>query len=117
MQTRSLLIAAAVAFASGAALADDPTIDTTPFQSTMTRAQVKADVQVAHALHQLQPAGERDAAPSVVPTYAVARSAVKAEVLAARAAGTLLPAGEVFDGTTRGRAVQRAVDSSNVARR
>jgi hypothetical protein len=117
MQARSLLIAATVVFASGAALADDPTIDTTPFQTTLTRAQVKADVQVAQSLRQLQPAGERDAAPSVVPSYALARSAVKAEVLAARANGTLLPAGELFDGTAHGRALPRTVESSNLARR
>ncbi len=41
---RKIAIALATAFAAGSVLADDITIDTTPFQSTATRAEVKADL-------------------------------------------------------------------------
>lgn len=45
MNTKSLLALAAFAtLAAGAARADDITIDTTPFQSTVSRAQVQADL-------------------------------------------------------------------------
>ena len=66
--------------------------------SSFTRAEVKADVLVAAAMHRLLPAGEyeRVAAPSA--RFAVSRAQVKADTLSARAAGTLLPAGEIIDG-------------------
>ncbi|WP_332815943.1 DUF4148 domain-containing protein [Ramlibacter sp.] len=41
---RTIALALATAVAAGSALADDITIDTTPFQSTATRAQVQADL-------------------------------------------------------------------------
>jgi hypothetical protein len=98
MNTRTLLAATVLALGASAAMAESPTVDTTPFQATRTRAEVKADVLVAAATRSLQPAGEAEAAPSLVPVYSVARADVKAEVLSARAAGTLLAAGELIDG-------------------
>jgi hypothetical protein len=45
MNRKSLLAFAAFAtIAAGAARADDITVDTTPFQSTLSRAQVQADL-------------------------------------------------------------------------
>lgn len=45
MNSKSLLaIAAFAVVASSAARADDPTIDTTPFQSVRTRAEVQAEL-------------------------------------------------------------------------
>ena len=41
---RKIAFALATAVVAGSALADDITIDTTPFQSTATRAQVQADL-------------------------------------------------------------------------
>jgi opacity protein-like surface antigen len=41
---RNIAIAAILAAAAGAALADDITIDTTPFTSAATRAQVQAEL-------------------------------------------------------------------------
>ena len=41
---RKIALALATVFAAGSVLADDITIDTTPFQSTATRAEVQADL-------------------------------------------------------------------------
>ncbi|NRF66267.1 hypothetical protein HLB44_04655 [Aquincola sp. S2] len=116
--TRSLLIATAVALASGAALADDPTLYSIP-ASTHSRADVKAEVLIARANHQLLPAGMSEGAPkspSARPVFALARSAVKADVLTARAEGGLLPAGEAADGAARASS-RRAADTTTLARR
>jgi len=93
---RQLLAATLVALASSAALADDPTIDTTPFVSTLTRNEVKAEVRQALRDHTLVATGESYGYSVNAPVSGLARSAVKAEVLAARNRGELQPAGE-FD--------------------
>ena len=49
MNRKSLAALAIAAAASGAALADDITIDTQPFTSTATRAEVKAELAQARA--------------------------------------------------------------------
>lgn len=89
------IAATLMALASTAALADDPTIDTTPFVVTHSRGEVKAEVRQARKAHQLVAAGDIGASNIGYPATVVARSSVKAEVLAARARGELLPAGEL----------------------
>ncbi|WP_395703841.1 hypothetical protein [Aquabacterium sp.] len=85
-----------MALASTAALADDPTVDSTPFVVTHSRSEVKAEVRQARHAHQLLAAGElAGSAASNEPAPLLARATVKAEVLAARAHGELLPAGEL----------------------
>lgn len=109
------IVAVLAALSSTAALAETPTIDTTPFHAQRSRAEVKADVAIARAMNRLLPAGEADAPAPMLPTHALARADVKAEVLAARAAGTLLPAGELIDGVPR--STPRPLSFTSLARR
>jgi hypothetical protein len=116
MQVKQLIALSALALAGTAALADDITIDNTPFVSTRSRAEVKADVQQARAHGELLAAGEGDAATSAERgTSTLARSAVKAEVLQARAGGQLLPAGERLAAENLPRRVKRAQPSDTLA--
>lgn len=92
------LVAAFAALSSTAVFAESPTPESTGFQSTHSRAEVKADVLVAAATQRLLPAGEHAVAAAPAARFAVSRAQVKAETLSARAAGTLLPAGEIVDG-------------------
>ena len=82
------LVAAFAALSSTAVFAESPTPEPTGFQSTRTRAEVKADVLVAAATHRLLPAGEHDLVAAPAARFAVSRAQVKAETLSARAAGT-----------------------------
>jgi hypothetical protein len=92
------LVAAFAALSSTAVFAESPTPESTGFQATHTRAEVKAEVLVAAATHRLLPAGEHELVPTPAARFAVSRAQVKADTLSARAAGTLLPAGEIVDG-------------------
>jgi hypothetical protein len=49
MNRKSLITLAVAAFTAGAALADDITIDTTPFTPTATRAQVQSELAAFRA--------------------------------------------------------------------
>jgi hypothetical protein len=91
------LVAAFAALSSTAVFAESPTPEPTGFQSTRTRAEVKADVLLAAATHRLLPAGEHDVPAAPAARFAVSRAQVKADTLGARTAGTLLPAGELVD--------------------
>jgi hypothetical protein len=67
------------------ALAETPTIDTTPFVSTRTRAEVRAEVMAARP--QISAAGGEYALQQVAPqphATALTREQVKAEFMAAR---------------------------------
>lgn len=95
MNTTQLITLSLVAFASTAALADDITIDRSPFVSVATRADVKAGVLQARGQGTLLAAGERSpmAAPAQVAT---SRESVRAEVRAANRTHALLAAGELL---------------------
>jgi hypothetical protein len=98
------LVAAFATLSSTAVFAESPTPESTGFQSTHSRAEVKADVLVAAATQRLLPAGEQAVAAAPTARFAVSRAQVKADTLSARAAGTLLPAGEFIDGGAAARA-------------
>jgi len=115
MNTRHLIAAALVALSTTAALADDPTIDTTPFVSTLSRSDVKAEVRQALKNHTLAAAGEVGVERQAVPASTLARSTVKADVLAARSRGELQPAGE-FDLATLHPSAGRTVSFTTLAR-
>lgn len=95
MNTRHLIAAALAALSTTAALADDPTIDTTPFVSTLSRSEVNAEVRQAAKAHTLVVAGELGGERLSAPVSTLTRSEVKADVLAARRRGELQPAGEI----------------------
>ena len=60
MNAKSLLIvAASVAAFSGVAQADDITVDPVKFESTRTRAEVKAEAAKVSATRSTEPAGSR----------------------------------------------------------
>ena len=83
MNTQSLIAAIAFAFAGTAAMAQEVTVDTTPFQATKTRAEVRAEVLKAHAAGVLQFSTELDAqvqTPVAAAPSALKREAVRAEV-------------------------------------
>jgi hypothetical protein len=95
MQVKQLIALSALALAGTAVLADDITPEPAPTVSTLTRAEVKAEVQQARARGELRPAGEEDVVVAAPPQRStLTRAAVKAEVLQARANGELIPAGE-----------------------
>ena len=94
------LIAVASAFASVAAQADDVTIDSAPFASTKSRAQVQAEVLQARAQGTLFAAGEFTPMTTVAASTTT-REAVRSEVRAANAKHELLPAGEVVSYAAR----------------
>jgi hypothetical protein len=91
MQVKQWIALSAVALATGAAMADQPT-------DAVTRAQVAQDVISARAAGQLRPAGEAAeySAPSSQ-TSSLTRAEVQREVLAARTSGELEAAGEASD--------------------
>jgi hypothetical protein len=79
MNTKAILaIATFAAIASGAARADDITIDNTPFHGTRTRAEVKAEAARVPTTRSTEPAGSRVQAP--------VQSTVDARVVRAQAA-------------------------------
>lgn len=60
MNAKSLLIAAAsVAAVAGVARADDITLDPVKFESTRTRAEVKAEAATVSSMRSTEPAGSR----------------------------------------------------------
>lgn len=60
MNTKSfLIVAASVAAFAGAARADDITVDPVKFESTRTRAEVKAEAATVSATRSTEPAGSR----------------------------------------------------------
>ena len=95
MNTTQLITLSLVAFASTAALADDITIDRSPFVSIATRADVKAEVLRARAQGTLLAAGELTPAAAPV-QVAMSRESVRAEVRAANRQHQLLAAGELL---------------------
>lgn len=109
MTVRSTLLTVATAAAAllGAATCQAGTTDwypagegeaiqrTQPVHSTLTRAQVTAQVAAAQRAHTLAAAGELSTEPTVVrATPALARAEVKRETVAAARAGQLASAGE-----------------------
>ncbi|HSW03136.1 DUF4148 domain-containing protein [Aquabacterium sp.] len=94
MNARHLIAATLAALSTTAALADDPTLDTIPAGSTVSRSEVIAELRQAIQAHQLLAAGEITSYSVNAPTTVLPRSSVKAEVLAARSRGELQPAGE-----------------------
>jgi Domain of unknown function (DUF4148) len=88
MNTKSLLTFAVAAvavsaFASTAAMAQEVSVDTTPFHATTTRAEVRAEVLKAHAAGVLQFSTELDA--HVQPAMAAAPSMLTREQVRAEA--------------------------------
>ena len=86
MNTKSLIAAlvAVSAFAGSTAMAQEVTVDNTPFHATRTRAEVRAEVLNAHAAGVLQFATEFDSQVSPVMAAtpsALTRAEVRAEVL------------------------------------
>lgn len=68
---------------------------TQPVRSTLTRAQVTAQVEAAQRAHTLAAAGELSTVPAAAPApTALARAEVKRETVAAARAGQLASAGE-----------------------
>jgi hypothetical protein len=79
MNSKAILaIAAFAAIASTAARADDITVESTPFQSSRSRAEVQAEAATVSATRSTEPAGSRVAPPM--------KSTVDAKVLRAQAA-------------------------------
>lgn len=94
MNSRHLIAAALAALSTTAALADDPTIDNTRHTSTVSRAEVKAEVRQALKDHTLPVDGEFGAQWTPAPTSTLSRAAVKEDVRQALKSGTLVVAGE-----------------------
>jgi len=94
MNTKSLIATALIALAGTTAWADDIGLDTTRFESTRSRSDVRAEVHLARSEGRLLLAGERsiEAAP---PISLQPREAVRSQVRAANARHELMPAGEV----------------------
>ena len=94
MNAKQVLFTSIIALSAAGAMADDITIDRTPATSTVTRAQVRAEVLKARKAGELLAAGEGyQGAPAPI-TSSVARADVKSQVIAARSSGELLAAGE-----------------------
>ncbi|MBW9333328.1 DUF4148 domain-containing protein [Herbaspirillum sp. RU 5E] len=53
MNIKNIIVAASLLAAAGAAMAEAPYPPETPFQSTQTRADVKAELQRAQANHEI----------------------------------------------------------------
>ena len=82
MNTKSLVVFAAFAFAGTAVMAQEVGVDTAPFHATTTRAEVRAEVLKAHAAGVLQFSTELDAQVQPVVTAApsmLTREQVRAE--------------------------------------
>ncbi len=83
MNAKSLVTLVAFAFAGTAAMAQEVTVDTTPFHVTKTRAEVRAEVLKAHAAGVLQFSTELDA--YVQPAMAAAPSQLTRDQVRAEA--------------------------------
>lgn len=94
MNTKSLIATSLIALAGTTAWADDIGLDTTRFESTRSRSDVRAEVQVARNEGGLLLAGERSLE-ATTPISLQPREAVRSQVRAANARHELLPAGEV----------------------
>jgi hypothetical protein len=94
LKARHVIFASVISLAAAGAMADDITIDSTPSTSSVTRAQVKAEVLRARKAGELIAAGEGYPAAPLTGSSTLARSEVKQQIVAARAAGELLAAGE-----------------------
>ena len=84
MNTQSLIALVAFAFAGSAAMAQEVTVDNTPFQASKTRAEVRAEVLKARAAGLMSSATEGEG--RVAPIMAgdpsrLTRDQVRAEVL------------------------------------
>ena len=105
MNAKQVLFTSIVSLAAASAMADDITIDSAPVTSTVTRAEVKADVLKARRAGELLAAGEGyQGVPTPVASI-VARADVKSQVISARTSGELLAAGEGRPTDSRGYAV------------
>jgi HJR/Mrr/RecB family endonuclease len=92
MNAKSLLIvAASVAAFAGAAHADDITIDPAKFESTRTRAEVKAEAAKVSATRSTEPAGSRVIGAPANSTVSI--QALRAETVQAVRSGQI-PHGE-----------------------
>jgi hypothetical protein len=101
MNTKSLIAFAAIAFAGTAAMAQEVTVDSTPFHATRTRAEVQAEVLKARAAGVLQFSTEFDS--QVAPVMAVAPSALtRAEVRAEAVKAVRSPRNESANGYIAG---------------
>src|SRR5262249_18963185 len=96
MQAKQIILTSILALAAAGAMADDSSFDNAAFASTLTRAQVKADVLKARKAGELIAAGEGYQGPTVFPKSDLSRSVVMAQVLEARAHGELLAAGDIL---------------------
>lgn len=94
MNAKQIFLMSAISLAAAGAMANDITIDNTPTESSVTRAQVKAEVRQARKAGELIAAGEAYQGGRVAYTSSAARSDVRAQFVAARAQGELLAAGE-----------------------
>lgn len=93
MNAKSLLIAvASVAAFAGAAHADDITVDPVKFESTRTRAEVKAEAATVSATRSTEPAGSRVIAAPKSSTINV--QTLRAETVQAVRSGQI-PRGEI----------------------
>ena len=101
MNAKQLVIVSVIAIAAGAALAP---VAFAADGSSLTRAEVRAEVLAARASHELVASGEASlpigAATAFEPSY-LARATVKDETRMARAHGELIPSGQGF-GPTEG---------------
>ncbi len=97
MNAKRIFAASFIAFAATAALADDITIDHTPFVPTLTRAQVEAQVAQARAHGESLDRGDAYQANRELPSKStLSRATVRAETIAAMARGELAHAGELM---------------------
>ena len=97
MNAKTLFAATFIALAGSAAMAQEITVDTTPIVSTMTRAQVQAEVGRARTNGHFEDHGIYYARSDFAPTgSSKSRSDVKQEVAQARAAGKLDNSGELY---------------------
>lgn len=97
MNAKRIFAASFIAFAATAALADDITIDHTPFVPTLTRAQVEAQVAQARAHGEsLDRGDDYQAKLELQSKSSLTRATVRAETLAAIARGELPRAGELM---------------------
>jgi hypothetical protein len=94
MNAKQIFLMSAISLAAAGAMADDITIDNTPTEPSVTRAQVKAEVLRARKAGELIAAGEAIQGGPIAYKSSAARSDVKAQFVAARARGELLAAGE-----------------------
>jgi hypothetical protein len=83
--TTAAAVLAVAAMATGTAYADDITIDPTPFVSTRTRAEVRAEVMgQSEALRIASSEWTMQSSPALQPDSAYTRAQAKADYLASR---------------------------------